>query len=45
MNQLPLWPPILALVLGLIGYAIMRIWSNRLDREEEEARQKRHPAE
>lgn len=44
MNQLPLWPPILALVLALIGYAIMRIWSNRLDREDE-ARRKQHPAE
>jgi hypothetical protein len=45
MNQLPLWPPILALALALIAYAIMRIWSHRLDREDEQARRKQHPAE
>ena len=46
MNELPLWPPILVLVLGLIGYAVMRIWSYRLDRQEEEAaRRKQGPAE
>jgi hypothetical protein len=45
MNELPLWPPILALALGLIGYAIMRYWSHRLDREEQEARRNRPPAQ
>ena len=45
MNELPLWPPILVLVLGLIGYAVMRIWSYRLDRQEEAARRKQGPAE
>ena len=45
MNQLPLWPPILALLLALIGYVIMWTWSRRLDREEEEARRNRPSAE
>ena len=45
MNQLPLWPPIAAIVFGLIGYAILRYYSHKLDREEEEARRRRPPAE
>ena len=45
MNELPLWPPILALVLGAVAYAIMWTWSRRLDREEEEARGRYPPAE
>jgi hypothetical protein len=46
MNQLPWWPPVLFLVLALIGYVVMRIWSYRLDRQEEEAaRRKQGPAE
>ena len=44
MNQLPLWPPIAALVFAIVGYAVMRIWSNRLDREDE-ARRRQPPAE
>ena len=38
MNQLPLWPPILAVILAAIGYVFFWTWSKRLDREEEEAR-------
>lgn len=45
MNQLPIWPPIAAILFGLIGLAILKYMSNRLDREEEEARRKQHPAE
>jgi hypothetical protein len=45
MNQLPWWPPVLFLALALVGYAVMRVWSNRLDREEEEERRHRPPAE
>ena len=45
MNQLPLWPPILFFILALIGYLVMWTWSRRLDREEEEARRSRPPAE
>ena len=45
MNQLPWWPPVLFLVLALVGYAIMRIYAHRLDREEEEAQRQRPPAE
>jgi hypothetical protein len=46
MNQLPWWPPVLFLVLALIGYAIMRTWAKRIEREEEEAaRRKQTPAE
>lgn len=45
MNQLPLWPPLAALAFGILGYAILRYMSYRLDREEEDARRKHHPAE
>jgi hypothetical protein len=45
MNQLPLWPPLAAIAFGLIGYVILRYMSHRLDREEEEARRRRSPAE
>jgi hypothetical protein len=45
MNTLPWWPPILVLGLALIGYAVMRYWSYRLDRDEDEARRNRPPAE
>lgn len=45
MTELPLWPPILALCLGLVGYAILWSMRRRLDRDEEAARQKRQPAE
>ena len=37
--DLPLWPPAVAVCIGLVGYAVMVIYSNhvdRLDREEEE---------
>ncbi len=44
MNELPWWPPVLFLVLTMIGYGIMRVWSRRLDREDE-ARRNRPPAE
>jgi hypothetical protein len=33
------------LAFGLIGYAILWYMRRRLDREEEEARRKQHPAE
>ncbi len=46
MNELPKWPLIVALVFAIVSYAVMRIWSYRLDREEEEAaRRKPGPAE
>jgi hypothetical protein len=45
MNELPLWPPLAALAFALIGYLILRHMSRRLDREEEEARRHRPPAE
>jgi hypothetical protein len=45
MNELPLWPPIAVLIFAAVGYAILRIWSYRLDREEEEARRNRPAAE
>ena len=46
MNELPMWPPIAGLVFAVVGYGVMRIWSYRLDRQEEEAaRRKQGPAE
>ena len=45
MNQLPWWPPFLALGFAIVAYAVMWTWSKRLDREEEEARRNRPPAE
>ncbi len=45
MNQLPLWPPVLALALGLIGYAFFWFWARRIERDQEQAKQKHHPAE
>jgi hypothetical protein len=45
MKELPLWPPIAAVVFGVVGYVILWFMSRRLDREEEEARRKQHPAE
>jgi hypothetical protein len=46
MNELPMWPPIAALVFAIVSYVVMRIWSYRLDRQEEEAaRRKQGPAE
>jgi len=45
MNELPLWPPIAALAFAIIGYVIFRMWSQRLDHEEEEARRHQPPAE
>jgi hypothetical protein len=45
MRELPLWPPIAALVFAAVGYTIFWLWSKRLDRDEEEARRKQHPAE
>lgn len=44
MNELPWWPPFLALGFGLIGYAILRYYSKRLDREEEEAARRKQGA-
>ena len=44
MNELPLWPPLVFIALGAIGYAVMWTWSRRLDREVE-ARRNRPPAE
>ena len=31
--ELPLWPPILALVLGAVGYAYAYLMSKRFDRK------------
>jgi membrane protein implicated in regulation of membrane protease activity len=45
MSELPWWPPVLFLLLALVGYAVMRAWSHRLDREDDEARRHRAPAE
>ena len=45
MNALPLWPPIAAIVFGLIGLAVLWFMKRRLDRDEEEARRHRPPAE
>jgi len=46
MNELPLWPPIAAIIFGLIGLAVVKYFSDRLDREDEEAaRRKQSPAE
>ena len=45
MQELPLWPPTAALVFGLVGYAIMWLWSRGLDPEEEAARLNHRPAE
>ena len=45
MRELPLWPPIAAVVFAAVGYAIFWFWGRRLDREEKEARQRHHPAE
>ncbi len=45
MNELPYWPLIAALVFAGVGYTVMRVWSRRLDREDEEARRNRPPAE
>ena len=44
MNQLPLWPPIAAIIFGLIGLAVLRYYSQRLDREEEEAARRKQGA-
>jgi hypothetical protein len=44
MSEIPLWPPILAVALGAIGFAVMSTWSRRLDREDE-ARRNRPRAE
>ena len=44
MNQLPLWPPLAAIVFGLIMLAILRYYSKRLDREEEEAARRKQGA-
>lgn len=44
MNELPLWPPVAAIVFGVIALAVLKYMSRRLDREEE-ARRKQHPAE
>jgi hypothetical protein len=45
MSQLPLWPPLAAIAFAVIGYAILRFFSNRLEREEQEARRQHSPAE
>ena len=45
MNELPMWPLIVALVFAVVSYAVMRIRSYRLDREEEAACRKQGPAE
>ncbi len=46
MNELPMWPLIVALVFAVVSYAVMRIWSYRLDRADEEAaRRNQGPAE
>jgi hypothetical protein len=45
MHELPLWPPVVFVILAAIGYVVMRIWSYRLDREEEEMRRNHPPAE
>ena len=45
MNELPLWPPLVLLALAAIGYTVMWTWSRRLDREDEEFRRNRPPAE
>lgn len=38
MNDLPIWPPLLMLVLGMIGYVVFWLWSRRLDRLDEQER-------
>jgi hypothetical protein len=45
MSELPLWPPLAALAFVLVGYAVLWYLRRRLDREEEVARQKQHPAD
>ena len=45
MSELPIWPPVAALAFAAIGYAVLRFWSHRLDREDEEAQRHRPPAE
>jgi hypothetical protein len=45
MSELPVWPPIAAIAFGLIALGVLKFMSWRLDRGDDEARRKQHPAE
>jgi len=45
MTDLPLWPPIAALVYAVIALLVLWLWGKRLDRREAELRHRNEPAE
>ncbi|WP_164879575.1 hypothetical protein [Afifella aestuarii] len=45
MSDLPLWPPIAAVVFGFVGLFVFWVWGRRLDRREAELRHRHGPAE
>ena len=45
MTELPLWPPLAAIIFGVIGLAVLKYFSLRLDRADEAARNRQHLAE